>query len=62
MSKPDWESAPKWANYHAIDADGSAWWHSNRPTWNEVDGIWLSDKICRDDKAVEAELSLKARP
>lgn len=27
----DWDSAPPWANFIAMDADGSWWWFEHRP-------------------------------
>jgi hypothetical protein len=31
VSKPDWKDAPKWANYIAMDEDGTWWWFENEP-------------------------------
>lgn len=28
----EWNNAPHWANYHAIDADGTGRWYSHHPT------------------------------
>lgn len=32
MSKPDWNDAPKWANYVAMDESGEWWWFENEPS------------------------------
>jgi len=29
---PNWQHAPSWANYVAMDQDGSWWWHEFEPT------------------------------
>lgn len=31
MSKPEWRDAPEWANYIAMDEDGTWWWFENEP-------------------------------
>jgi len=36
--KPDWKDAPEWANYLAMDQDGSWTWFQNRP--HERNGYW----------------------
>lgn len=40
MSKPDWEDAPRWANYLAMDANGQWKWHKIWP--DKFDGKWVS--------------------
>ena len=30
--KPDWKDAPEWAQWLAMDSDGSWRWHEHRPT------------------------------
>lgn len=37
--KPDWNSAPEWANWWAVDADGLAHWYANEPHTDD-DGFW----------------------
>lgn len=37
--KPSWDDAPPWANYLAMDSDGSWYWYENEPVtsyggWN----------------------------
>lgn len=29
--KPDWKQAPTWAQWWAVDANGTAWWHEFEP-------------------------------
>lgn len=31
MNKPSWESAPDWANWLAMDGDGTWFWYENKP-------------------------------
>lgn len=31
MNNPNWNDAPEWANYAAMDADGEWWWFENKP-------------------------------
>ena len=38
--KPDWKDAPEWAEYLAMDSDGTCWWYENEPVLNCVD--WLT--------------------
>jgi len=33
--EPDWSKAPEWANYFAMDADGTWWWHELKPNVSE---------------------------
>ncbi|MGL4585298.1 MAG: hypothetical protein ACRCVU_20265 [Flavobacterium sp.] len=38
--KPNWDSAPEWANYLTMDQDSTWWWHKNEPY---IDGkFWTS--------------------
>lgn len=32
MDKPLWSDAPSWANYLAMDEDGTWFWYENKPT------------------------------
>lgn len=38
--KPDWNGAPKWANFLAQDPDGDWYWYEQRPFWNHVKDRW----------------------
>lgn len=61
--KPDWKTAPDWANYLAMDADGDWYWYENKPEpWH--DSAW-SSKSGRFDIAAEREdwqQTLEVRP
>jgi hypothetical protein len=38
---PDWSTAPAWANWYALDADGEAGWYDDEPPL--VDGLAFWD-------------------
>ena len=38
--KPDWEDAPEWANWLAMDGDGYWEWYADEPEWEEDENIW----------------------
>lgn len=44
--KPDWENAPFWANYLAMDMDGSWYWYENEPSIEDAfdDEGWSFNK------------------
>ena len=52
--KPNWEKAPAWANYWAVDINGSAFWYAKEPE-PELDdegkeyGVWIGDKNPAED-------------
>lgn len=33
---PNWSEAPIWANYLAMDLDGSWYWFEEMPIWDDV--------------------------
>lgn len=43
--KPDWEDAPEWANWLAMDEDGEWRWHARVPVAHR--GRWLSGGMVR---------------
>jgi hypothetical protein len=51
MSKPDWKDAPEWANYLAMDRDGTWCWHEKYMT--PQSGMWMSES--RGKVAIAAE-------
>lgn len=46
-----WHEAPEWAQWAAMDGNGSWWWYSNRPQAesNDGDAYWscMGDRNCR---------------
>lgn len=38
---PDWSKAPEWAQWCAIDANGSAAWYKQQPKYDEFCDTWL---------------------
>jgi len=41
MEKPNWKNAPEWANYVAMDGDGSWFWFQDKPVLCN-DDVWRS--------------------
>jgi hypothetical protein len=39
--KPDWKDAPDWANWLAMDADGTWVWFAARPEWSDWEDEWI---------------------
>ena len=61
MPKVNWDDAPEWANYVAMDSDGSWWWYRDVPnlginTWRSLE---LSEIIWGN---ANWENSLQERP
>jgi len=40
QSKVNWDEAPEWAQYWAMDSDGEAFWYEKSPMIDEPDGVW----------------------
>lgn len=40
----NWNLAPAWAKYHAIDGDGTAYWYASKPHYDTYTGRWHTDK------------------
>ena len=40
-SEIDWKSAPSWAEFYAIDKDGTASWFSKKPMISDSEGRWV---------------------
>lgn len=58
--KPNWEAAPAWANWLAMDDDGEWFWYQIKPKYSASNGYWHSKGRCT--QAVAAEKSLEKRP
>lgn len=65
--KPKWENAPEWAEYLAMDSDGSWWWHIEKP--KKESGYWVSDSahelaalLIEFTECFDWEKTLKKRP
>lgn len=41
LNQYDWDQAPSWANYAAINEDGSASWYAEMPVRDESRGRWV---------------------
>ena len=42
MRKPNWDNAPAWANYWAIDKSGKAYWYEFEPLANSDFNRWIT--------------------
>ena len=71
MPKPDWSRAPEWAQWWAVDEDGSAYWFDSMPfhlslaAWHKSDehGLIELDRYICDDGIYENWMqSLHHRP
>jgi len=68
MIKPDWSTAPEWAQYWAIDNDGRAYWYEHKPTIEHDDRfVWSVGHIGRYTEALPRNYagwkeSLEKRP
>ena len=40
MIEPDWSTAPRWAQWFAIDGNGEAWWYEIEPYVRTRDNMW----------------------
>lgn len=63
----DWNEAPEWANYHAVDADGEAWWYENEPRllmscWSEVWCGEIAKKGITNLEGINWQQTLTKRP
>ena len=38
---PDWSTAPHWANWWAMDGDGTAWWYEDEPIPSRRYARWI---------------------
>jgi hypothetical protein len=58
----DWSKAPEWANYAAMDSDGSWWWYETKPRClvDEWD-ITSSTKYAPMSEVIDWENSLQSR-
>jgi len=40
--EPDWMTAPWWALWFTVDADGGGWWWKTKPKPRKKRGQWLA--------------------
>jgi hypothetical protein len=64
MKKPSWEKAPEWANWVAMDIDGSWSWYEEKPKydclfWSCVSGREAIARLVEDP---DPEETLEQRP
>lgn len=41
-TKPNWNNAPEWAKYLAMDSSGEWWWYENEPLQSIDNQRWYS--------------------
>ena len=63
--KPNWDNAPEWARYWAVDENGCCWWYENEPVIE--DDYWTrsnnnTDVLSDDNVCVTWRESLHERP
>jgi hypothetical protein len=60
--KPNWENAPEWANYVAMDYDGDWWWFEYKPSM--AHNIWKANlgRYERMTDCDEWKRTLQSRP
>lgn len=62
--KPDWSTAPRWAQWTAMDIDalGSRWfWYAEKPVFNESLQFWLPSEGIMEPVGIWADSSLDSR-
>lgn len=42
MIRPEWNTAPRWANFVAMDSSGAWYWYSERPVLDASLGMWCA--------------------
>ena len=60
IEKPNWNSAPEWANYLAQDENGDWYWYEDQPEagYNQ----WYTRSGRSREAAVDWKTSLETRP
>lgn len=64
--KPDWNDAPEWAEWRAMDEDGAWWWYESQP--QQGFDAWLSllndraYKLCDAPRPIDWKDTLEKRP
>lgn len=54
MTKIEWNTAPVWANYAAMDQDEEWFWYEAKPEYDEEWGVFLSPEGARHDSFVHS--------
>lgn len=61
--KPSWTQAPNWAQYLAMDCDGTWWWYSEMPEYDS--GEWFTGRGTKIELAIvpdDLSETLEPRP
>lgn len=51
--KPDWKDAPEWANWLAMDGNGTWVWFAAKPQWSEWEDEWIFHEDETDERYEE---------
>ena len=66
MNKPNWEDAPRWAKYLAMDEENSWYWYEYTPEFRHSIGVWAGTGMTSlaeaGDDRVRAVNTLEVRP
>lgn len=53
----DWNAAPEWADWFAVDEDGQGFFYAEQPNLNEFGwgfaGMWLEENVCEANYVFE---------
>lgn len=60
--KPDWKDAPEWANFMAMDEDGSWYWYEDEPYMSSFNREWRGDDMFEHAFLNDWQLSKERRP
>lgn len=62
--KPNWASAPSWANYASQELSGSWYFHEEKPVYVEICGEWRSSGRTQivPKVTLQAKDTLESRP
>lgn len=58
----DWEDAPHWARFAAMDGDGTWNWYQSKPKWDNGCNEWITRDRYEAAIPKEADISLQERP
>lgn len=60
MLKPNWKDAPDWAEFTAMDPDGTWYWFEKEPTY--IDSEWCEGGVFEIVELPKGNGTLEKRP
>ena len=60
--KPNWDNAPEWAKYWAVDENGCCWWYENEPKAFRVAWVEKTRREIAYGSCKAWETTLQERP